>query len=161
MCKIYLQNHFNTLYSQNCIKSLLCPTYIVLSDNISVNFIHHFVKSIFQAIVSLLNLVTVNIIRFWNVRNISNIFLPFTLFLAHLSWKLVSFSDHLSSVVCPSVHLSILLSVCKLSYFRLLLKNHWANFTKLCTKHPWVKGIQVCSNEEPRPFPGGNNKEIE
>ena len=26
--------------------------------------------------------------------------------------------------------------------------------TKLGTKHPWVKGIQVCSNEGPRPFQG-------
>ena len=25
--------------------------------------------------------------------------------------------------------------------------------TKLSTKHPWVKGIPVCSNEVPRPFP--------
>ena len=32
--------------------------------------------------------------------------------------------------------------------------------TKLGTKHPWVKGIQVCSNEERRPFPRGNNYEI-
>ena len=26
--------------------------------------------------------------------------------------------------------------------------------TKLGTKHPWVKGIEVCSNEGPRPFQG-------
>ena len=32
--------------------------------------------------------------------------------------------------------------------------------TKLGTKYPWVKGIQVCSNEGPRPFPRGDNKEI-
>ena len=32
--------------------------------------------------------------------------------------------------------------------------------TKLGTKHPYVKGIQVCSNEEPRPFPRGDNYEI-
>ena len=32
--------------------------------------------------------------------------------------------------------------------------------TKLGTKHPWVKGIQVCSNEGPRPFPRGDNYEI-
>ena len=34
---------------------------------------------------------------------------------------------------------------------------------KLGTKHPWVKGIQVCSNELnewPRPFPRGDNYEI-
>ena len=32
--------------------------------------------------------------------------------------------------------------------------------TKLGTKHPYVKGIQVCSNEEPRPLPRGDNYEI-
>ena len=26
--------------------------------------------------------------------------------------------------------------------------------------HPWVKGIQVYSNEGPRPFPRGGNNEI-
>ena len=29
--------------------------------------------------------------------------------------------------------------------------------TKLGTKHPWVKGIQVCSNEEPINSPKINN----
>ena len=32
--------------------------------------------------------------------------------------------------------------------------------TKLGTKHPWVKGTQVCSNERPCPFPRGDNYEI-
>ena len=32
--------------------------------------------------------------------------------------------------------------------------------TKLGTKYPWVKGIQVCSNEGPRPFQRGDNWEI-
>ena len=32
--------------------------------------------------------------------------------------------------------------------------------TKFSTKHPWVKGIQVCSNEGPHPFPRGDNCEI-
>ena len=32
--------------------------------------------------------------------------------------------------------------------------------TKLGTKHSWVKGIQVWSNEGPRPFPRGDNCEI-
>ena len=27
-------------------------------------------------------------------------------------------------------------------------------------KHPWVKGIQVCSNEGPHLFPRGDNYEI-
>ena len=33
----------------------------------------------------------------------------------------------------------------------------WPISTKLGTKHPWVKGTQVCSNEGPRAFPRGNN----
>ena len=32
--------------------------------------------------------------------------------------------------------------------------------TKLCTKHPWVIGIKVCSNELTHPFPRENNNEI-
>ena len=32
--------------------------------------------------------------------------------------------------------------------------------TKLGTKHPWMMGIHVCSNERPRPFPRGDNYEI-
>ena len=32
--------------------------------------------------------------------------------------------------------------------------------TKLCTKHPWVIGIKVCSNEVTHPFPRENNNEI-
>ena len=31
--------------------------------------------------------------------------------------------------------------------------------TKLGTKHPWLKGIQVCSNEGPRPLRRGDNYE--
>ena len=31
---------------------------------------------------------------------------------------------------------------------------------KLGIEHPCVKGIQVCSNERPRPFPRGDNYEI-
>ena len=43
----------------------------------------------------------------------------------------------------------------------LLLLNHWAIVsTKVSTMHPWVKGIQICSNEGPRPFPSGNNYQI-
>ena len=45
----------------------------------------------------------------------------------------VSFSDHLSSVVCLSVRLSVRLSVClsvNFSHFHLLLQNHWANFNQ-------------------------------
>ena len=32
--------------------------------------------------------------------------------------------------------------------------------TKLGTKHTWVKGIQVCSNDGPYPFPRGDNYKI-
>ena len=32
--------------------------------------------------------------------------------------------------------------------------------TKLDTKHPWVKGIQVCSNKWLRPFSRGNNYQL-
>ena len=32
--------------------------------------------------------------------------------------------------------------------------------TKLGTKHPWVKGIQVCAKEGLHPFPRGDNHEI-
>ena len=68
----------------------------------------------------------------------------------------VSFSDHLSSVVCLSIRLSV-----NFSHFHRLLQNHWANFNQTkYTKYPWVKGIQVCSNEGPRPFPRGNYFEI-
>ena len=52
-------------------------------------------------------------------------------------------------------------------------KIHWRNFkifswtagsihvsTKLGKKHPWVKGIQVCSTEGPLLLPRGDNYEI-
>ena len=50
----------------------------------------------------------------------------------------------------------------------IITKIHWRNLkiflrttgpisTKLGTKHPWVKGIQVRTNEGPRPFQRGDN----
>ena len=39
-------------------------------------------------------------------------------------------------------------------------QNHWANSTKLATNHPWVKEIQVYSNEGPDPFPRGDYYDI-
>ena len=33
--------------------------------------------------------------------------------------------------------------------------------TKLATMHPWVKGIQVCTNEGPRPFPRRINTKLQ
>ena len=52
-----------------------------------------------------------------------------------------------------------------MKFKNLLLQNHWANLpklgranlTKLGTKHPWGKGIQVCSNEGPCSFSRGDN----
>ena len=41
------------------------------------------------------------------------------------------------------------------SHFHHFLQNHLANFNNLNTKHPWVKGIQVCPNEGSRLFPRG------
>lgn len=55
---------------------------------------------------------------------------------------LVSFSNANLSVVV----------VINFSNFYLLLQNHWATKTKLCTKHPWRKGFQVCSKEGSYPL---------
>ena len=41
----------------------------------------------------------------------------------------------------------------------ILISRHDISF-KLGTKHVWVMGIQVCSNEGPRPFPRGDNYKI-
>ena len=67
----------------------------------------------------------------------------------------VSFSVHL----CPSVRLSVCLSV-RLQNFHIFIffsRTTGPISTKLGTKHPRVKGIQVCSNEGPHPFPRGDN----
>ena len=45
-------------------------------------------------------------------------------------------------------------------FFKLLLQNIWPISNKLGTRHPWVEGIQICSNEGSRPFPRGDNNEI-
>ena len=53
------------------------------------------------------------------------------------SWVLVSFSDR-----------NLSLSVVVFSHFRLLLQNHTANFNQTQSKeHPWVNGIQICTNK--------------
>ena len=65
----------------------------------------------------------------------------------------VSFSDCLS-FVCLSVSLSV-----NFSNFRFFSRSIGPISTKLGTKHPWVEGIQVCSNEVPYPFPTGDNSE--
>ena len=66
-------------------------------------------------------------------------------FLAHLSWKF----QWAFLIVCrPYVCLSICLSV-NFSNCSSFLQNYVPILTKLGTKHPLVKGIQVCSNEGP------------
>ena len=72
-------------------------------------------------------------------------------FLAHLSWRLKW--AFLIKICSSSV-------VVNFSHFHLLLQNHWPISTKLGAKHPWVKGIEVYSNEGPRPFPRGDNYKI-
>ena len=46
------------------------------------------------------------------------------------------------------------------SLFHFHLQNHWANFNQTLHMHPWLKGIQFCLNEKPRPFLRGDNQEI-
>ena len=64
--------------------------------------------------------------------------------------------------ICPLsvVVVVVVVVVVNFSHFHLLLQNHWPIATKLGTKHPWVKGIQVCSNKGPRFFPRGDYYEI-
>ena len=60
----------------------------------------------------------------WHMRNYGYFFLLIYFFLAHLAKGHVSFCHHLASV-CPSVRPSVVRR--KLSHFKLLLRNHWAN----------------------------------
>ena len=69
----------------------------------------------------------------------------------------VSFFDHSFSVVAAVVVVVVVVVVLNFSHFLLYLQNHWANSTRLSTKYPWVKGIQVCSTERLQPFPRGDN----
>ena len=58
-----------------------------------------------------------------------------------------------SSSVCPSVRLSE-----NFLYFHLLLsRTSEPMSTKLSKEHSWIKWIQVCSKEGPRPFSRGDN----
>ena len=74
---------------------------------------------------------------------------------AQIKWALLIKICPLSVVVVVVV---VVVDV-NFSHFHFLLQNHWANFNQY-TKHPWEKGIQVCSNEGHRPFPRGDNYEI-
>ena len=92
---------------------------------------------------------------------IYKILLGYFQFLAHLN-----LSDHLSAV-CSSVHPSICLSVClsvcpsvNFSHFIFFWRTTGPISTKHDTKHPQVKGIQVCTNEGPGLFPWGDNCKI-
>ena len=64
----------------------------------------------------------------------------------------VSYSDHLLSV-CLSVRLLTF------HIFDFFSRTAGPNSTKLGTHHPWVKGLQVCSNEGPGPLQRGDNHE--
>ena len=70
----------------------------------------------------------------------------------------VSFSDHLSSVVCPSVcpdiHPSVRLCV-NFSHFHLLLQNHLANFNQTWHKASLGKGDSSLFKWRTPPFSKG------
>ena len=60
-----------------------------------------------------------------------------------------------------SVRQSVCLSVCKLFTFSSSSPETTGPISsKLDTKYPWVKGIQVCSNEGPHPSQRGDNREL-
>ena len=86
-------------------------------------------------------------------------------FLAQLSWKLkwASLIACCPSSILASFHPSVCLSVypsANFSHFHLLRRTTRPISTKLGTKHPLVKGNQVCSNEWPRLFPREDNYKI-
>ena len=69
---------------------------------------------------------------------------------------------NLSATTCYSWHsikLKLLFNWRNLKFF--FSRTTGSISSKLGTKHPWVMGIQVCSNEGPCPFPIGDNYEIE
>ena len=79
----------------------------------------------------------------------------------------LSFSDHLSSVVCLSVCLYVCPSVClsvrpsvNFSHFHLLLQNHWTNFNQTWPKASLGEGDSSLFKWRARPFPSGDNYEI-
>ena len=74
-------------------------------------------------------------------------------FLAHLSWRLNTlWKTH------PSL-LSLLLLL-TFHIFIFFSRTTGPISNKLGTNYLWVKGIQVCSNEGPCPFPRGDNYKI-
>ena len=71
----------------------------------------------------------------------------------------VSFSDRLVFMVCLSVCPPV---ICLKTFHIFIFFSRITRpiSTKLGTKHPWVKGIQVCTNKGPHLFPRGDNYEI-
>jgi hypothetical protein len=72
----------------------------------------------------------------------------------------VSYSDRLLSVVRLSIRPSVCLSV-NFYIFDFFSRTTGPILTRLGTNHPWVEGIQVCSNEGDRPSLRGDNGERE
>ena len=75
----------------------------------------------------------------------------YQIFLAHLSWKLKWVSSVVCQSVCPSINFS---------NFRLLLKNHWANFNQTWHKASLCEGDSFFFKWRPCPLPSGDNYEI-
>ena len=71
----------------------------------------------------------------------------------------VSFSNHLSSVVCLSVRSSVRPFV-NFSYFRFFFQNHWANFNQTWHKASLIVGDSGLFKGRPCPFLMGDNYEI-
>ena len=70
-----------------------------------------------------------------------------TVFLVHMSWKLKwAFLKACGPFDCPSI-------------FTFFSRTTGPISTKLGTKRPWVKDIQNYLNEDPRPYPRGDNSE--
>jgi hypothetical protein len=78
---------------------------------------------------------------------------PMLNFLAHLSWKLkwAFLIAGCPSSVYPSVNFYI---------FGFFSRTTGPILTRLGTNHPWVKGIQVCSNEGDSPSPRWDNNTL-
>jgi hypothetical protein len=66
----------------------------------------------------------------------------------------VNFSDRLLSGVRLSVRLSVNFYI-----FVFFFRTTEPILNKLCTNHPWVKGIQVCSKKGDSPLLRGDNSE--
>ena len=90
-----------------------------------------------------------------NVEKKNTCVYPRSEFLAHLNRR---FKWAILIAFCPW---SVRLSVCPLTFhiFDFFSRTAGPNSTKLGTHHPWVKGLQVCSNEGPGLLQRGDNHE--